>query len=150
MRTASLALVLSLVLFLSACSMTATMVPVEGPLSKLVPVPVYSVKVDSIQKNTGKVTFTMAEGDNCKGRWSSAAGSTITLASGSLISQYGSTHLSGMAVTTGSNTGRNLGQAIITCEKGRVIQVEFVTGANTANGYGIAKDNESNVYRLVF
>ena len=30
------------------------------------------------------------------------------------------------------------------------MQLEFVTGAGTAHGFGIAKDDEGNIYRFVF
>ena len=142
------AVVIAAPLVLIGCSLTATMVPVEGPLSQLRPVPVFNVRVDGIMGNTGKISFAMQDGETCKGRWSSAAGAGVSVAAGSLVSQYGSAYLTGYSVSTGS--GRNPGQALIVCTKGRTIQVDFVTGAGTAHGFGIAKDNESNVYRLVF
>lgn len=49
-----------------------------------------------------------------------------------------------------TGTGQNPGQAIATCAKGRTLQLEFVTGAGTAHGYGIGKDNDGNIYRSVF
>jgi hypothetical protein len=79
----------------------------------------------------------MPDGDTCQGRWSSAAGAGITLASGSLLSQYGSTYISGFSLSTGR--GQNPGQALIVCGKGRTFQLEFVTGAGTAHGFGIGK-----------
>ena len=70
------------------------------------------------------------------------------MGAGSLIGQYGSTYLSGFSLSAGR--GQNPGQALLTCEKGRTVQLEFVTGAGTAHGYGIGKDNEGNVFRFVF
>ncbi len=130
------------------CAMTATMVPVEGPLSQIRPVPVLQVKVDGILGNTGNIAFTMPDGDQCKGRWSSAAGAGLTVGSAGLISQYGAAYGYGYAVSTG--TGQNPGQALAVCARGRTVQIEFVTGAGTAHGFGIGKDNEDNVYRFVF
>lgn len=130
------------------CSLKATMVPVEGPLSQTRPVPVLQVKADGILGNAGNITFNMPDGDACKGRWASAAGAGVMVSSGSLIGQYGSTHLTGYSVTSGS--GQNPGQALVTCGSGRTFQIEFVTGAGTAHGFGIGKDNEGNIYRFVF
>jgi hypothetical protein len=132
----------------TACALTATMVPVEGPMSLLRPVPVLKVHVDGILRNSGNVSFRMPDGDRCRGRWSSAAGANATFASGSLLSQYGTTYVSGYSISTGS--GQNPGQAIAVCDNGRTLQIEFVTGAGTAHGFGIAKDNEANIYKLVF
>lgn len=133
---------------LTGCSMTATMVPVRGPLSQDTPVPVIQVKVKGIWGNSGELSFDLPGGEHCKGRWSSAAGASVTVSSGSLISQYGSTYLSG--VSTSSGTGQNPGAALAVCDSGRTVDVEFVTGAGTAHGFGIAKDNRDNIYRLVF
>ncbi len=134
--------------FAVGCALNGTMVPVEGPLSQVRPVPVLKVRADGIMGNSGNVTFRMPDGDACKGRWFSAAGAGVAVTTGSLISQYGSTHLSGVTVSTGS--GQNPGQALVACGSGRVVQLEFVTGAGTAHGFGIGKDNDGNIYRFVF
>lgn len=135
-------------LILCGCSMTGTMVPVEGPLSLLRPVPVMKFKADGIMGNSGKFTFKMPDGDSCSGRWSSAAGAGVTIGGLTLIGKYGPTYGSGYSISSG--TGQNPGQAIATCTKGRVVQIEFITGAGTAHGFGIAKDNENNVFKMVF
>lgn len=132
----------------SGCSLTATMIPVEGPMSQQRPVPVIQAKADGIMGNSGNLTFTMPDGGTCKGRWSSAAGAGVTIGSAGLMSQYGSVYLTGYSVATG--TGQNPGYALAVCSTGRSLQLEFVTGAGTAHGFGIAKDNENNVYRFVF
>lgn len=146
--------VLSIMLFsiavaaLTGCSLTATMVPVEGPLTSVRPLPVLSVRVDGITGNSGNLSTFTPDGDTCKGRWSSAAGAGITVGGANLLSTYGSTYITGYSVSTGR--GQNPGQALMVCGLGRVIQVEFVTGAGTAHGFGIAKDSEANIYRFVF
>lgn len=132
----------------NGCAMTATMIPVDGPLSQLRPVPVLQIRVEGIMGNSGKLSFAMPDGDLCTGRWSSAAGAGLTVGSAGLMSQYGSAYLSGFAIETG--TGQNPGQALAVCGKGRTLQLEFVTGAGTAHGYGIGKDNDANIYRFVF
>lgn len=134
-------------LLLSACSSTATMVPVEGPLSRVRPVPVLLVEVNGIMGNSGSLSTLIPPGDLCTGRWSSAAGSGLTVVTGGLISTYGSIYGFGTATTS---QGQNEGRALLICSSGRTIDVEFITGAGTANGFGIGKDNEGNIYKLVF
>jgi hypothetical protein len=124
---------------LSGCSLTATMIPVAGPLATP-PAPVLSVHVDGIMGNSGNLTFAMPNGESCKGRWSSAAGTGLSVGAGSLINQYGSTYLSGYSVSAGN--GHNPGQALASCTRDRTFQVEFITGAGTAHGFGIGKDSE--------
>jgi hypothetical protein len=147
-RTWGLAWLLSLAVTSTGCAMTATMIPVEGPLSQVRPAPVLQVRVDGILGNSGKLSFTMPDGEACNGRWASAAGAGVTVGSAGLLSQYGSMYVSGYSVSTG--TGQNPGQALALCSKGRTLQLEFVTGAGTAHGFGIGKDNEGNIYRFVF
>jgi hypothetical protein len=140
--------VIALALCFSGCSLTATMLPVEGPLSLQRPVPVLQVKADGILGNSGNISFTMPDGETCRGRWASAAGAGFSVGSATLLSQYGPTVLSGYTISTGE--GQNPGQALVTCTKGRTFQIEFVTGAGTAHGFGVGKDNEGNLYRFVF
>lgn len=130
------------------CSATAMMVPVEGPLSQRQPVPVIQAKASGVMGNSGDLTFTLPDGDACKGRWSSAAGTALTVGGASLLGQYGSTYITGWSASTGA--GQNPGQAIVTCASGNVVQMEFVTGAGSASGFGIAKDSAGNVFRVVF
>lgn len=142
-------LLLATSLILGGCSITATMIPVEGPMSQLRPVPTLKVLVKGVQGNSGDLSFALPDGDKCSGRWASAAGAGVTVGGANLIGQYGSTYLTGFSVSTG--TGQNPGQALATCAtSGRTVQLEFVTGAGTAHGYGIGKDNDGNIYRFVF
>jgi len=133
---------------LLGCSTTATLFPVEGPLSEAVPVPQIAATVNGILGNSGSLSLTMPDGESCTGQWSSAAGAGVSTTSGSLLGQYGSVY--GTATTVSTGSGQNPGAAILTCDKGRTIQVEFVTGAGTATGFGFAKDNRGNVYRVLF
>ncbi len=52
--------------------------------------------------------------------------------------------------TVGNKPGENRGQAIVIGERGTVIEVEFYTGSGTANGFGLAKDNKGNIYKVLF
>jgi hypothetical protein len=44
--------------------------------------------------------------------------------------------------------GQNPGRAFALGESGRVLDIEFVSGAGTAHGIGIGKDNQENIYRF--
>ena len=133
---------------LSACSTTARLYPVEGPLSTQVPIPVVQASVNGIMGNNGPITMMMPGGVNCVGEWSSAAASQVAYGSGSLLGTYGATYFSGVSISPGR--GQNPGRAIANCTDGNQIDVEFVTGAGTATGFGIARDKRGNVFRLLF
>ena len=63
----------AIIAFLTACSATATLYPVDGPLSRLQPLPVLTATVDGITGNTGGISLLMPDGELCSGRWSSLA-----------------------------------------------------------------------------
>jgi len=136
------------VVSLCGCSTTANLYPVKGPQSEVKPLPVIRARVDGIMGNSGGLSLTMPDGEVCKGKWSSAAGMSVTYGSGTLFSQYGSAYWSGY--TVGNKPGENRGQAIVIGERGTVIEVEFYTGSGTANGFGLAKDNKGNIYKVLF
>jgi len=126
------------------CSLKATLVPVEGPLSQVRPIQTIEAKATGLLGNSGGLTWTMPAGAICKGRWSVVENSQIAVAAGSLMSQYGGAYLTGYSVASG---GQNHGAGLATCADGRVFQIEFVS---SGHGYGIAKDSENNIYRFVF
>ncbi len=35
-------------------------------------------------------------------------------------------------------------------DQGTIIQVEFYTGSGSANGSGVAKDNNGNIFKVLF
>jgi hypothetical protein len=135
-------------LFVASCSQTVTFYPVQGPLSKQVPLPVAKAQADGITGNTGAITMTLPSGEVCSGQWSSAAPQAVAVTSGSLFTTYGP--VAGYSVTAGNVPGVNRGEAFMSCDRGTTIQAEFFTGSGTANGYGVAKDNANNVFKLLF
>jgi hypothetical protein len=130
------------------CSTTANLYPVQGPLAQIKPISVIKAHVNGIMGNTGKISLVLPDGEKCEGRWSSAAGTSVNVGTVNLFSQYGSVFGTGFSVA--NNPGVNRGEAIIVGEKGTVIEVEFYTGSGTANGFGLAKDNHGNVYKVLF
>lgn len=149
MRTALARLVAAAALgAMAGCSLNATMMPVEGPLSLADPVPTLKVKADGIWGNSGRIAFALPNGERCEGRWASAAGTAASVSSTSLLSEYGPLYLTGYTVST--DAGQNPGLALASCDRGSSFQLEFVTGSGSSHGFGIGKDNRGNVYRFVF
>jgi hypothetical protein len=144
-----MAAILLLSAALAGCGTTkVNMFPVQGPMASIAPVPSLIAKVDGIFGNTGNFQVDLPGGVSCRGKWSSAAPQFAAISTGSLFSQYGS--IAGISTTVGSVPGVNSGQAFAPCSDGNAIEVEFVTGSGTANGYGVAKDKNGNVFKLIF
>lgn len=135
---------------LCACSISVpvALYPVKGPYSELKQKPVVNATAHDVQRNTGKFEVTLPSGEICEGRWSSAAGVMLTQGSSSLFTQYGS--VVGFETSVSNVPGVNGGQAMSFCPSGRTFEAEFVTGSGTANGYGVARDSEGNLYRMLF
>lgn len=147
---------LILALFIAGCSTTATLYPVEGPLSKMQPLPVLTAIADGITGNTGNISLTLPNGEYCKGRWSSIApmsvGYSAASASGSATSGMSSVWATvyGSGFSVSNLRGVNKGEAMLVGDRGTVIHVEFYTGSGTANGSGVAKDNNGNIFKVLF
>lgn len=137
-----------IVLIFSGCTTTATFYPVEGPLSAAKPVQPLKGVAEGVNSNNGKMKLTWTDGSICEGQWSSAAGSSMAVSSGSLFGTYGTMY--GNAITVGTTGGENRGRAFLLCPDGNTVDMEFVTGAGTANGFGFAKDKNGNVFRVLF
>lgn len=135
-------------LLFGGCTTTANFYPVQGPLSLQKPLPILTANVDGIMGNTGNINLIMPDGELCKGKWSSAAGMSVGYGTVNLFSQYGSMLGSGFSVA--NNPGVNRGEAILVGTKGTIIEIEFYTGSGTANGFGLAKDNQGNIYKVLF
>ncbi|MDH3472780.1 MAG: hypothetical protein OEM59_03725 [Rhodospirillales bacterium] len=65
-----------------------------------------------------------------------------------MFTQYGS--VVGFDTSVSNVPGVNRGQAMSFCASGRTLEAELVTGSGTANGYGVAKDSDGNVYKMLF
>lgn len=136
-------------LLLGGCSTTLDLYPVQGPLSLQRPLPTAKGVADGIAGNSGKLTITLANGQVCVGRWSSVAPQYAGVTTGSLFNTYGA--IAGFSsVASGIVPGINRGQAFASCPDGNTIEAEFFTGSGTADGYGVAKDGEGNVYKMLF
>ncbi|MGD1925045.1 MAG: hypothetical protein ACFB03_12785 [Paracoccaceae bacterium] len=101
-----------------------------------------------VHRNTGALDLTLPTGAKCSGKWSSVVPQFSTITSTSLLGTYGS--IVGLSTTTGSVLGVNRGEAIAVCSDGTRIEMEFLTGSGTANGVGIARDTNGNIYKMLF
>lgn len=141
---------------LAACATTATLYPVDGPLSKQQPLPVLTATVDGIMGNAGGISMTLPDGEQCTGKWSSIApmsvGFSMASASGTATNGMASvwTTVYGSGFSVRNLPAVNKGEAMLVGDRGTVIQVEFYTGSGTANGTGVAKDNKGNIYKVLF
>ena len=130
------------------CSTVINLYPVQGPLTSQKPLPVVVATADGILGNTGNLGMTMPSGEVCAGKWSSAAPQMAAISTTSLFGQYGS--IAGLGVIAGIKPGVNRGEAFLTCSQGTTLEAEFYTGSGTANGYGVAKDSNGNIFKMIF
>lgn len=137
--------------FLFGCSANSTTVelyPIKGPLSESAPQTVLYATVNGVFGNSGTVAMNTPEGETCRGRWSSAAAQEVSFSTVNLFSQYG--YIYGTGTSVRNKPGVNRGEAIVVCPSGNRFDVEFYTGSGTANGYGLAKDRNHNIYKALF
>jgi hypothetical protein len=145
-----------LTLVLAACSTTANLYPISGPLSEQRPLPVLSVEINGISGNSGTLSTTLPDGETLSGKWSSIApmsyGMTTGVASGSATDGMNSVWATvyGAGFSAANVPGVNKGEAMLIGDRGTVMHVEFLTGSGTANGTGVAKDNKGNIYKVLF
>jgi hypothetical protein len=131
-------------MLLASCSVKLNLYPTKGPLSENPPVKVIIAKAKNVTSNSGKCYLTMPDGEYCTGRWSSTAGVKSSKNNYSLLLNYG------QELGLSPRGNENRGNAILLGTKGTSIEIEFLTGAGTAHGFGIAKDNRGNIYKVLF
>lgn len=136
-------LILASVLIISGCKMKATMYPVSGPLvdsGQAKPIP---VEYSWDGSGHGKITFYMPDGEVCQGEYTTIAGVNLTTIF--TYDQFSSYYGSGF-----STSSKQHGQAIAYGNSGTVLQAEYFVDAMTFHGYGLAKDNKNNMYKLMW
>lgn len=141
-------IIVALSLLCAGCSTNVSFFPIDGPVASQRPLPELVATADGITSNSGGLSLTLADGQVCKGKWASAAPQFAAVSTGSLFGQYAS--VAGFGMSTGIVPGVNRGEAFLSCSKGTTVQAEFFTGSGTANGYGVAKDSDGNVYKMLF
>ena len=139
-------LLLFCVIIFTSCSVARQidLYPVEGPLSLQVPISVIIARAENVQTYSGKMALTMPDGEKCSGRWSSSGSVGASQNNYSLLITYGEK----LNLSPRGNEDR--GYAMLLGTKGTIIDVEFLAGVGTGHGFGVAKDNKGNVYKLLF
>lgn len=154
MKTRSLLLVAAFLSMLG-CAVTARLYPVQGPLSALAPQPVFPGKISGFV-NSGSVSFTLSDGETCKGQWTrvvpmkTSAGATISDAPGSNGMPVVWDAVYGPGYYVSHVLGSSLyARAAITGSKGTVLDVEFYKPGDN-HVFGVAKDSKGNTYKMAF
>lgn len=129
-------------------SANVSLFPTAGPLKNARPAPVLTAVAENVVSNSGPFRLTYPDGDVCEGRWSSLAPQMISVGWGSIFSKYGA--IAGVSSSVTNLPGVNRGEAMAICKSGNQLQVEFYTGSGTANGVGVAKDDQGNVFKMLF
>ncbi len=99
----------------------------------------------------GKISTVLASGEKLRGEYVTVAGGQMEWGTiyASVYSASGSA--SGSATSQSvSVESKQRGSAIITGDKGTIINCEYVTSAWTAAGTGACKDNKGTLYKLMF
>ena len=141
--------------FLVACSTSVSLFPISGPYAQAKQIQPIIAKADGIMGNSGKISLTLPSGEVCNGMWSSvaptSASANIGVASvglsSNMASAWGTAY--GTSFSIGNSASVNRGEAMLVCDKGISMQIEFFTGSGTANGYGVAKDSNGNIYKVL-
>ncbi len=128
----------------SSCSVSLNLYPVKGPLSTKVPIKVIKARATNVLSNSGRCYLTLPDGEHCEGRWSSTAGVKGSANNYSLLLNYG------QELGLSPRGNENRGYAMLLGTNGTSIEIEFLTGAGTAHGFGVAKDNHGNIFKVLF
>ena len=143
--------------FLQGCTRTVNCYPIRGPLYD-------SGKIQPIQAkffDTGfgdsraKVELVTPWGEKCIGEYSMARNDTWSLGFGS-ANVVNTSNLGSLWTTVYGNnftlntSGKNYGMATLIGDQGTVIEAEFISGGISGHGFGVAKDNRDNYYRIHF
>lgn len=100
-----------------------------------------------IRRNSGWIEVTLPTGEYCKGEYT-----VVTQGSRTALSTQWNGLYSSIYGTAYGSTIQTAGEGMATAigDKGTVLEVNFIADTSTGHGFGVAKDNKGNVYRLQF
>ncbi len=153
-----LAIVLMALSSLSACTMSAHVYPVKGPVASEAPVPVFNAKVSGAF-NSGTITLKLADGETGSGHWAREttppvpANVTPDNPSAEMPAAWDAVY--GKGYYNAHVLGQRLFvEATVTTNRATVVQVQMyrIWYNNSGNGqiYGVARDNKGNTYKIAF
>jgi hypothetical protein len=136
--------------------------PVQGPFSAQSPVPVFTAKASGMF-NSGSISVVLENGEKGKGRWmtaqanpSSTGNSTSNMpAATDLASVWDTIYGQGFYVSHVLGS-RLFARAELTGDRGTILQMEMYRSAGedskdaSIDIRGVAQDNRSNIYKVVF
>ena len=131
-------------IFIAGCSIGVELYPIEGKILTEHPTAVLKGTVYGVEGNTGKIEFLDENNSLCTGRWSSSSNASMTT---SFFEGYAQAN--GLSVDD-QRDKMNRGEAVVICPNGNRFIIEFYTRHGTANGYGMAKDSNENIYKVLF
>jgi hypothetical protein len=125
--------------------------PVEGPLAKSVPPPVFAAKLTGV--NSGTISLTLSNGETFSGRWATVAPAFVNAKKpGSDVATLPQPNLAftwdtiyGQGYFLAQLLGEHIGQAILTGDRGTTLQLEFLDGK-----FGVALDSKGNTYKVAW
>ncbi len=99
----------------------------------------------------GKIRVALPSGEKLQGEYVTLAGGRTDWGAiyASVYSPQGTASGSG-TVYSASVESKQHGTAIVTGDKGTIIQCEYITSAWNAAGSGACKDNKGTLYKLMF
>ncbi len=142
-----LILVLASVALITSCTLTAKAYPVSGPA--VADGKVLDAKFTWAGNGSGTVTLTMPDGEVCTGRYATVVGGImspeIVAAQGAAVA------VSSASISTGDIRGLQTSRAMLMGNRGTVVDFEgYTSGASPRHGFGRAKDNKGNVWKVIW
>jgi hypothetical protein len=139
-------LTLILVINLSSCTRSGILIPVSGPLS----INPQTLKAEYFTAGigVGKVKLQHPTGGLCVGRYHTSSNITNNYSTGSA-------YINGTYTTLNMNTisipsGAQSGHVDLICEENSIfVEVEYIATGITS-GYGMARDNVGNTFKVIF
>jgi len=141
-----------------SCSHTVRLYPVQGPLSVQKPLPVLVAKITGFS-SPKNISAILSDGEVCKGVWNlvpqakikKGVNTTIATTTNEMSSIWDTVY--GPEFYVSHILGaRYYARAVASGNRGTVLNVElYSSGGESVDAIkGIAKDNQGNIYKLVF
>jgi len=153
MKAKLLALLL-VVTFLSGCYGINKMrfYAVKDPAAQA-PSPAFIAKMKG-GSYSGEISVVLPDGETCKGPWTrvsrepNASGASVAATAEGMPAVWDKVY--GQGFYLAHVLGKYVhGTAVVTGDRGTVLNVEFVGAEETEPGRGVARDNNANVYKVV-
>jgi hypothetical protein len=130
-----------------SCTLTAKAYPVAGPAVQ--GGKVLDAKFTWAGNGSGTVTLTLPDGEVCTGRYATVVGGIMSPET--VAAQGGAVAVSSSSVSTGDIRGLQTSRAMLIGTRGTIVDFEgYTSGANPTHGFGRAKDNKGNVWKVIW